>query len=495
MIFIGNNQSTKNIDNFSINELGIPSIILMENAAINFIKNLKNIPENILIVCGKGNNGGDGYAIARHLMLMKKNVTIFACDTEKMSTDCQINYNVCKQLHVPVETDIKSLEKLLLNAELVIDAIFGTGLSSHFTEYYSNIINQINSSSKYTVSVDIPSGISGNDGTPMETCIKASRTISFVTYKQGFLNYKSLGFFGKITVVNIGIPDNFIKNFVTSQLLEKNFIKSLYIPRSLTAHKGNFGHSIIIAGSEGYTGAAVIAADTAVKSGSGLVTLATDSKTRDIVSTKLLEAMTCSFDDFDDTEHFTELLKKSTAVAFGPGIKVDQKYYELLKFVIENTSSPIIIDAGGISLLAENPELLSKLKNRCIITPHLGEFSKISGLSVSEINSDRMNTARDFADKYSITVLLKGYNTIITNGCEIFVNSTGNSHMATGGMGDALTGLITSLVSQGYTLINAANIGAFFHGYIGDRLLKKQEIITAEDIILNIKKYSRKLFR
>ena len=492
MIYIGDNKTTGEIDSYSVNTLKIPGIILMENAARNFTGTLDPGLDNFLIVCGRGNNGGDGYAIARQLVSLNKRVSVFSCETSNMSRDCQINYDICRNLGIPVESDISALKELIISHDVVIDAVFGTGLDKALGEPYDKIINSINQYGKYIISVDIPSGINGTTGETAGISVKADKTVSFVTYKQGFLNYSAAEFLGKIKVVNIGLPGYVIKKFSNIMLMDKKYIKSLLMPRLKYSHKGNFGHTLIIAGSSGFTGAAVICADAAAKTGSGLVTLATFQEYPGMVSSCRPEVMTA---DLSDKNRLSDLLKKASSIAFGPGLGNNRRTLELLKFVLENSSAPIVIDADGINVLAKDITLLEKLKNRCILTPHLGEFSRISGLSIEEISKDRIKAAKDFSEKYSVTLLLKGYNTIIANECDICVNTTGNSSMANGGMGDTLTGIIASLISQKYTIFDSGKIGSFLHGYIGEKLSKKAFVVTAEDIIKNIPVYHKKLFR
>ena len=268
--------------------------------------------------------------------------------------------------------------------------------------------------------------------------------------------------------------------------LNKEYIKSLYIPRAIKSHKGNFGHSLIIAGSNGFSGSASITTNSAVRAGSGLVTVVTDPFIQNIIASQVLEAMTANFNEI---ERFKILLRKSNSIAFGPGLGNSEITLSLLEFVINNSTSIIILDADGINVLSRNNDLLIKLKRRCIITPHIVEFSRIAGYSIEDINNDRINIVSNFAKKHSLIVLLKGYNSIISNGIDSYVNTTGNSHMANGGMGDCLTGIITSLVSQGYSPLNALILGTYLHGYIGDRLLEKQEIINASHIMENISIY------
>ena len=492
MLLIGDADTTKNIDNYAVTNLNIPSIVLMENAAINFVKTLNKNLDNFLIICGKGNNGGDGYAIARQLLSLNKNVSIFSCETNNMSIDCEINYTICKNLGIHIETNFENLMSLLQSCSVIIDSIFGTGLDKKLNEPYEKIISLINKANKYTVSVDIPSGINSTTGEIMGICVKANQTISFVTYKQGFLNYDILDFLGKVTIVNIGIPKAIKNKFSKKFLLDKKYIRKLYKPRSKSAHKGNFGHSLILAGSIGFTGASIISANSAVKTGSGLVTLITHKEVQSIVSEQTLEAMTANFDDKD---HFLDLLNKADSIAFGPGLGNSTSTLELLELVINNTKTPVILDADGINASSNKPSLLKSLENRAIFTPHPGEFTRLSGYSINQINHNRIKLAIEFAKKNSVILVLKGHNTIITDGSELFVNTTGNSHMSNGGMGDSLTGIITSLVSQGYSLLDSANIGCFLHGYIGDKLEKNLEVITAGDIINNIPKYQKKIFR
>lgn len=491
MIYIGDNKTTGKIDSYSVNTLNIPGLILMENAAKNFTGSIDTAFDNFLIICGKGNNGGDGYAIARQLVSLNKQVRIFSCETFGMSPDCQTNYDICKNLEIPVENDISELHELLISADVVIDAVFGTGLNKAPTAPYDEIIRLINQYGRYIISVDIPSGINGTTGETAGLHVRADETVSFVTYKQGFLNYNIFQFLGKIKIVNIGIPEYIIKKFSSMVLMDKKYINSLLIPRLEYSHKGNFGHTLVIAGSPGFTGAAVISSGAAVKSGAGLVTLAVFSECLSAVSSCIPEVMTA---DLDNKDRLSELLKKADSVAFGPGLGNTNRTLELLKYVLEKSTAPVVIDADGINALAKDISLLHKLKNRCILTPHLGEFSRISGLSIEEISKDRIKAAKNFAEKHSVIILLKGYNTIITDGSEVYVNTTGNSSMANGGMGDTLTGITASLISQKYSVFDSGKIGSFLHGYIGEKLSKKAFIVTAEDIIKNISVYLKQLF-
>ena len=505
-MLIGGNEETKKIDDFSINTLGIPSIVLMENAAVSFMKHIDLTFSNYLVIGGKGNNGGDGYAIARHLNTAGKNVIIFCIDSQNMSNDCKTNYDICKNLGIKIHYDFKNLDSLLINSEIIIDSIFGTGLNSEIEGIYKEIIKKINQYSSRTpiYSVDIPSGINGSTGEVMGVAVKAHKTVSFVTFKRGFLNLKNIEFFGNIKVENIGINENNFLNLINEYYLTEKEIKEYIIGREFLSHKGDFGKVLIFAGSKGFSGAAKLTVNSCVRSGAGLVTLLTYNNIASEIITGISEAMSIginveelSVSDFNKIE---KQLLNSDVIGIGPGIGKSKNSLLIFEKLLNNENNnkgnkiKVIIDADGLNLLSENRELFNKIKNRAILTPHLMEFSRLSGYAPDEIEKNKFEICREFALSKNIILLLKGKNTLITDGKKVYINSTGNPYMANGGMGDCLTGIITSLAGQNYDLIESANIGAFLHGYIADELFKKQYIINASHIIENIPKYMKKLF-
>ncbi len=247
--------------------------------------------------------------------------------------------------------------------------------------------------------------------------------------------------------------------------------------RDLQGYKGNYGHVIVVGGSRGFTGAPVITANSAVRSGAGLVTLCVEDEIENMVVSNLLEAMSCTL---SDKIRLKKLLKTATVVAFGPGMGV-KKTLNILRYVLENSTSPLVIDADGINILHNNMGLLRGKK--VVLTPHLGEFSRLTGLDIEKIKKDRLNIAKEFAAVHNVVLLLKGHNTLITDGKEVYINTSGNPAMANGGMGDSLTGIIASLIAQGYDLLEAACMGAYIHGYIGDKLSEERFCVTARDII------------
>ena len=505
-MLLGGNQTTKKIDNYAINELKIPSIVLMENAAISFVKHIDKNFDSFLIICGKGNNGGDGYAIARQLFSKGKNVRIFCISDENMSKDCQINYDVCKNSGIEIFYKIEELDKLLLECDVIIEGIFGTGLNSEVRGIYREIIEKINffSNSKNVYSIDIPSGINGDTGEIMGISVKADITISFVTHKKGFLNFKNKEYFGDVIVENIGLNEKNISHLVDEYYLTAEMVKNFHIKRDETAHKGDFGKVLIFAGSAGFYGAGNIVAKSCIKSGAGLTTIITD-KNNFSLNGFIPEAMSfpINFENVKESIEnplFENEILNSDVIAIGPGIGKTKEALMIFEKLIsieknnKNNTIKLILDADGLNLLSENKHLFEKIKKRAVLTPHIVEFSRLTGFSSEEISEDKFEISKNFAKKYEIALLLKGKNTIITNGKTLYVNSTGNSHMANGGMGDCLTGIICSLAGQKYDLFKATSIGAYLHGYIADELLKKQYIINATDIIDNVSESLSKIF-
>ena len=503
-MLLGGNETTKKIDSFAINELKIPSIVLMENAAISFVKHIDENEDNFLIICGKGNNGGDGYAIARQLFSKGKNVKIFCISNEDMSNDCMINYKICKNMGIKIFYEIEELDKLLLDCNVVIEGIFGTGLNSEIKGIYREIIEKTNTASnnKAIYSIDIPSGINGDTGEIMGISVKADITISFVTYKKGFLNSKIKDYLGKVIIENIGLNETNINHLVKEYYLTSDMVKSFHIKRDEDSHKGDFGKVLIFAGSSGFYGAGNIVAKSCVRTGAGLTTVITD-KNNFSLNVFVPEAMSfpINFDNINENlEKLENEISNYDVITIGPGIGKSQQAFSIFEKLIniekndKGNTIKLVLDADALNLLAENRELFEKIRNRSVLTPHLVEFSRLTGFSPEVINKNKFEIAKEFSKKYGIILLLKGKNTIITNGEELFANSTGNSHMANGGMGDCLTGIICSLAGQKYDLMKSANIGAYLHGKIADELVRRQYTVNATDVIDNISKYMNEIF-
>lgn len=481
-------QTMKKIDKFCIENFKIPGIVLMENAALKVLKNLDLRNNDVFtIICGTGNNGGDGLALARHLFLAKKKVDVFLIGKEdKLSKDCKINYDILVNMGININKidnikDVSKIKKSLDDCSIILDAIFGTGLSREVKDVYKDVISLINESHKYVVAIDVPSGVNGDNGQALGVAVKANKTITFQFYKRGFLEYGSHDYTGDIIVEDIGIPEDVANKFnVKESMLKKEEMRK-YIPiRNEYAHKGDFGKVAIIAGSKGFTGAAYITTKAAVKSGAGLVTLCCREEIQKIMSNKFIEAMTVSY---KENERLNKTLKESDVIAIGPGMGNNEITLELIKGILSTTKCPLVIDADGINVLKDKLSLLKNKKEAVILTPHLGEMSRITGIPVDKIEKNRLEIAKEFSKKYNVIVLLKGYNTVITDGDKVFVNSTGNSAMASGGMGDCLTGIIASFIGQGLSPINAACLGAYVHGYCGEKLSKEMFCVNANEVL------------
>lgn len=485
---IATSEIMRKIDSYCINELKIPGILLMENAALKVVKNLELEKYNsFCVVCTKGNNGGDGFAVARHLHILNKKVKVFLVgDRDGMSPECKVNYDILKKIGININQvsnieDINDLRDYIEKSQVTIDAIFGTGLSRNVEGIFDSVISIINENSKQIISIDVPSGFDCNTGKILGNCIRANKTISFQLYKRGFLNYDTDDLTGKIVVEDIGIPEVAINKFHNNEfIMDENMIRKNIKMRGRYSYKGDYGRILIVAGSDGFTGAAYICAQGAVRSGAGLVTLCCSKEIQSILSSKLIESMTMSFNEKDKIK---EIIEKSDAIAIGPGMGDTELTYNLLQYIINNSTKPLVVDADGINVLEDRVDILKNKKSDLIITPHLGEMARLTGLSIDYIKQNRLEVSQKFAKDYNVIVLLKGYNTIITDGSTTVINPTGNSAMASGGMGDCLTGMIASFIGQGYKPMKAAYIAAFIHGYCGEELSKDMFCVNASHIL------------
>lgn len=486
-MYIMSRESCKEIDKRTIESIGIPSIVLMENAATEVYLKVKDKGDRFTVVCGSGNNGGDGLAIGRKLVLSGKNVHFVIISTKNNYTDdFNINYNIvdnmgCKISFAKDISDIDILKDIIKSNDIVIDSIFGVGISRELSDFYTNVINVINEYGKNIISIDVPSGLDCNTGIPRGSSVKANTTYTFEVIKRGFINYSALKYLGKLEVIPIGIPDN-IKKAVDDRIyvLEEKDYKNMIIKREVYGHKGDYGRAIIFAGSQGFTGAAYIAVEACLKTGAGLTTLVTTYKTQDILSSLLIESMTANF---SEKEKVDKLLSNADAIAYGPGLPSDKKYEDFLLDISIQSRSHIVIDAEGINILSRRYDIGERLRGRMILTPHPGEMARLMKKSVKEIERNRIEVAKECANKYNSIVLLKGYNTVITDGNDVYINTTGNSKMASGGSGDCLTGMIVSLLAQGHSPLESALIGAYVHGKCGEIGGRDKYSITATQII------------
>ena len=488
---VGTASVMRKIDSCAINEIGIPGIVLMENASrqvLNYL--LERFDDDFCIICSKGNNGGDGFALARQLSVIGKRVEVFLVGGDQgMSGDCRINYEAAKGTGIEIvnigrEEDISKLVRAMDRCAVAVDAIFGTGLVRDVEGIYGSCIDAVNAHTVPVVSIDVPSGLDSDTGRVAGKCIKADATVTFELCKRGFIDYKAMEYCGEVSVVKIGIPEKAVdKHHECEYLLDAEMVRERLKVRNVYSHKGDFGRVLIISGMQGYSGAAYICTTAAVRTGSGLVTLACEGRIRDMLSQRLTEAMTTSF---EEAEKLDGHIRRSDAIAIGPGMGNRSETLELMRNVLGNAECPLVIDADGLNVLENNLELLDSSQCEVVITPHPGEMARLTGYDTAYIEENRREVAMDFARKHGVTVLLKGYRTIITDGKQLYYNSTGNSAMASGGMGDCLTGMIASFIGQGYDVLTAACLGAFIHGYAGDVLSEEMYSVNATHVIEKI---------
>ncbi len=483
----------KELDRKAIDVLKIPSIVLMENAALKVLKHLDMSQSYFVIVCGKGNNGGDGLALARHLKVAGKEVDLYyVADDETGTPDTMVNLAICRNMKINIvlvheEADLWDLREAINDADVVVDALFGIGLSRPVRGIHAEVIDIINEMSRYTLSIDIPSGINADTGEVMGTAIDANMTVSFSCYKKGFLNYSSTENCGDIIVENIGIPESVCELMEGREyLVSHDTVRGLIPVRSRTGYKGDYGKILIVAGSPGFTGANKIASEACIASGAGLVTVSSDARVISLIAEHVREAMTIHPDRIE------EAVSNSNVIAFGPGMGNNEDTMLLLIRIIKRlreegkSDTTLILDADGLNVLEQKTDLLENIGVRVILTPHFGEMARLTGHSVEYIKKNRMDVAKKFAKKHKITLVLKGHNTIISDGVSCFVNPTGSSAIATGGMGDCLTGMIAGLAGQGLQPMEAAIAATYLHGHIGDELAKSRYSITASEIISKI---------
>ncbi|MEF3254175.1 MAG: NAD(P)H-hydrate dehydratase [Deferribacterales bacterium] len=481
-------------DKLTIENLHIPSIVLMENAAIastDIIVNLFDRSKKIAIIVGSGNNGGDGLAIGRHLFNKGYDIKIFLVEsTEKFSHDAKINYDIIKKFPIKIE-DYTCFNPL--DFDVIIDAIFGTGLNRPLFGKYAEIVDKINGSNRTIIAVDIPSGLSGNTNNILGINIKADFTITFCRKKIPHILYPAKAYCGKIFRVDISIP-NFIMSDVSPYMYELN-IETLPLlkKRDPNSHKGHYGHAVIIGGSYGKSGAVILSTKAALRTGVGLITAIIPEKISSPFSSNIPEAMYLPLenDGYLSSNNFQDIATFCTdknVIAIGPGLGKNEDIKTLLTDIINATDKiPLVIDADGINNLSE--ESLEKLCYRTIITPHIGEFSRLLGKPKEEILSNILQISRDFALQYGIVLVLKSSNTIIaTPSGDLFLYEGGVPALAKGGSGDCLTGIITSFVAQGYSLEDAAKLGTYLLGATAKEQSKKinEHSILTTDIIEGI---------
>lgn len=475
-------------DEFTIEHLPIASIDLMEKAARAFVhcflRDEFDTSKSIAIFCGKGNNGGDGLAIA-HLLLHNgySNIKVYLVNfSDNQSSDYTINLqrleeSRCKKIILNTAAELKSIK-----SDIVIDAILGSGLNKPLAGEYATLVHQINQSKTRVYAVDVPTGFFAEGKLPKEyNGIKALKTICFQRPKINFFMPESTQATAQFEVVPIGLDETFIqKQSADFYLIEEEDIRHTLKPRKPFSHKGTYGHALIIAGNTNTMGAALLSAMACLHTGAGLTTACIPQSGLVALNTKLPEVMALPRDEYLRIVN----PEKYQAIAIGPGLGISIENERMLEHLF-TINQPLVIDADGLNILAERQDLLSKLPAHSLLTPHMKEFDRLFG--AHESWWERLQTAKEQAVKLKIVIVLKNqYTFICSSEGKIFVNPTGHPAMAQGGMGDVLTGVIAAFLAQKYTTTDAAILGCYIHGKTGDGLAKEKYVVTASEVALGI---------
>ena len=479
------------LDRWTI-EHGTPGHVLMERAGAGAARALRerlHRPRGpVVVVCGRGNNGGDGFVVARHLRRARVPVEVWLAarpeevrgDAARMLAAWRRARGAVRALATPA--DVEALARRLARAAAVVDALFGTGLNAPVAGVAAAVIAAINACGAPVLAVDIASGLSADTGAPLGAAVRATVTATFGYPKVGQLMYPGVEHTGLLAVVDIGIPREALAAVAPGTvLLESEEVGAHLPPRRRDAHKGDFGHVLVIAGSRGKTGAALLAAQAAARSGAGLTTLAVPATLQAVLEAQVREAMTAALADtgdgaaaLADGAAASALLADRGAVVCGPGLGQASATRELIRHVVRQCTAPLVLDADGLNAVA-GTSVLRDRPGPTVVTPHPGEMARLSGGDTARVQADRLGAARAFARAERVVVVLKGARTVIASPVgATAICPTGNPGMASGGTGDVLAGVIGALLAQGLAAYDAAALGVFAHGAAGDAVAARQ---------------------
>jgi NAD(P)H-hydrate epimerase len=490
-------EEMRNLDRTAIEQFGISEELLMENAgeaAYFTILNEVGISDKIFaIICGSGNNGGDGLVVARKIHSMGAEARVFLLGEEnRFRGAAKKNFEIISGLPISLNRieEPKSLQQELQGCDAIVDAIFGTGLMRDVEGKYREVIEAVNESGKTVISVDIPSGINGDTGGIKGIAVKADYTVTFGLPKLGNLLYPGFAHCGKLFVTHISFPPSLHDD--DSLKIEINHPAALP-ERKQNGYKGTFGDVLFIAGASNYFGAPYFSALSFLKAGGGYSRLASPASVTPVIAAKGSEIVFAPQEEtssgsiaFINCEELLELSGKVDMVVMGPGLSLDGETQELVRHLAKEIRKPLLVDGDGITALADQMEIVSAREEPTVLTPHLGEMSKISHTTISRLDENKVNILQKEAGRLGAVIVLKGAHTLIGYPDErIFVNMSGNSGMASAGSGDVLTGTIAAMFGLGLPLEDAARTGVFLHGYSGDLAAREkgEDGITAQDIL------------
>lgn len=495
-------QQMRSVDRIAIDNYQIPGIVLMENAALACIEKLKEKFDikntSFFVLCGRGNNGGDGLAVARHLYNAGAKVEIVLVAGSEFTGDAKINYDIAEGMDIPMCElyHIDSLAHKVSESDVIIDAILGTGISGGVRDDVADVIETINANAKYVLSVDVPSGINSDTGEVLTVAVKADDTVTFGAYKLGMFLYPAADYTGEITVAAISIPQAVVDSQnIKVNVTDKAFVKNAISERNNNSHKTNYGKLLIIAGSEGMSGAAYLSAQAALRSGAGIITVACPRCINQTLESKTTEVMTYPLDDKDGCIAYSAIdklltkVQEADAVLIGPGLGRCDEVTDIVQSVLQTSTAPVIVDADAIYAVSQNIDIIKNCNCDLIFTPHTMELSRLTRLSVNYIEGDRVGVSRRFSDDTGAVLLLKGHHTVVTSpSLTQYINITGNPGMATAGSGDVLAGIIAAFAAKGTEPTISAAAGAYIHGFAGDIAQERlgMEAMSATDIVDNI---------
>ncbi len=492
-------EEMRKLDKTASERFGIKEELLMENAGeasyFAILKELKEVRKRFVICCGGGNNGGDGFVVARKLFSNNADVKVFILgDPEKYTGAAKMNLDIIKKLYVPIKEveSEKDIKHELFHSDVVVDAIFGTGLSREVGGIYKKVIELINESKqkgKQVVSLDIPSGVSGDTGQVMGTAVRADFTITFGLPKLGNVLYPGYELVGKLYVTHISFPPSLYNS--KELLCEIN--EPVPLPkREKTGHKGSFGDVLFIAGAKSYFGAPFLSAHSFLKAGGGYSRLAAPesivpfvaSLGPEIVFVPQKETEQGSI-SFKNVQALLQLSEKVDMVVIGPGLSLNEETQKLVLELVEKLDKPTLIDGDGITAISQNKAILKNRKAETVLTPHPGEMQRITGISISEINKNKIDILQSTCSELNSIIVLKGAHSLVgLPNKKVYINMTGNPGMATAGSGDVLTGTISAMFGMGLSISDAVRMGVLVHGLAGDIAAeqKGEDGITAVDI-------------
>jgi NAD(P)H-hydrate epimerase len=496
-------EQMREMDRLTIHKYGVPSLALMERAGGGIAQAIlarlgRNAKKGVLVVAGKGNNGGDGFVVAR--LLKKKRIpceVALLARKDELSSDAAQNLRAFVKLRGKVleiaADDFELLSRRIGENAVIVDAILGTGIKNEVRGRLAEAITMINAAGLPTVAVDIPSGLDTDNGRPLGIAVQAEMTVALGFPKLGEVIYPGVSYCGELVVADIGIDERAVAEVAPkTELLDHGTMRRLVPRRGADTHKGSYGHVLVVAGSRGKTGAAILACRAAMRTGAGLVTLAGPRSLNTIFASALVEVMTEPLREnaMEELEapgdgEWRALLARKNVLLFGPGVGVTPATQIITRWLLKNLDMPWVIDADGLNNLALEIERLRHAKFPPVLTPHPGEMARLIGKENSAVNADRGGIARAFAVEHRCHLVLKGARTVIaTAEGKVFINPTGNPGMASGGMGDVLAGILAALLGQGLSAEDAMKLGVYLHGYVGDRVAASQgEIgLIASDI-------------